>query len=164
MKLTNILLGCLIVLLGVMVYNQFKDKPNTVVVTPDHVTPDSVVPNPATPTIEETENVVSCMACVGGNNGWEDNGKCSVCGGSGRGEKSELEKKYKKWLAEVVPCKWCGGTGESYEARVTPITERDLMAPPGYYNCKVCKGKKSGTRGELIKNFKAAQQVYGSAL
>ena len=63
-----------------------------------------------------------------------------------------------------IMCKLCEGTGLSYEARTKGMMNLDMIAPPGYYNCKVCNGKRKGTRAELIKNFRIANKIYGPNL
>lgn len=116
--------------------------------------------------VAQSEQVAICKACAGdGHNPLEVSGDmCTVCSGNGKMNSSEMEKRYSEWLNEVIVCKMCGGTGQSYEAQTTSILDRDLIAPPGYYNCRVCNGKKELTRGQFIKNFNVANQVYGPAM
>lgn len=113
-----------------------------------------------------TGKIVDCQACGGsGENSYEEEGRtCTVCNGKGKMAESEMLNRYNNWKKKVITCKLCNGTGLSYEARVTGFTNMDLLAPPGYYNCKVCKGKRKGTRAELIENFRVAEQVYGPNL
>lgn len=116
--------------------------------------------------VNNNEKKVRCLACTGlGHNPYEVNGNpCTVCLGKGMMPEGPMRLRYEKWKKEVIPCNICNGTGLSYEARVTGLMNIDITKPQGYYNCKVCKGKKKGTRAELIYNFKVAQEVYGPAL
>ena len=117
---------------------------------------------------EPEDKMVICKACGGiGNDAFHLYENCKLCNGAGQMSKLEMDKRFEKWANEVVTCSWCNGTGKSYEYRATEALDwKDLIinVPRGYYDCKVCKGKRKGTRAELIKNFKAAQQVYGPAL
>lgn len=116
----------------------------------------------------DEDRIVTCKACGGtGHDMLKEGEYCNLCNGARQMMESEMDKRYEKWVNEVVTCSYCGGTGQSYEYRATEASNPlDIIinVPRGYYDCKVCKGKKEGPRAELIKNFKAAQQVYGPAL
>ncbi|MDE6553017.1 MAG: hypothetical protein K2K98_08685 [Muribaculaceae bacterium] len=114
----------------------------------------------------KSEKNVKCKACHGlGHNAYEPGRRsCSVCNGEGRMKESAMNIRYERWLKTEVPCGICGGTGTSYRGRTEGFMNMDLLAPAGHYHCKVCKGKGKGTRGELMENFRIANEVYGPDL
>lgn len=105
---------------------------------------------------------VWCKACCGiGHNSYENGRRnCSVCNGRGRMQESTMNLRYNRWLKQEIQCSFCGGSGTSYRGRSEGFIDMDMLAPVGYYNCKVCKGKGKGTRRELMENFRVANQVY----
>ncbi len=116
---------------------------------------------------DHSDKNVMCKACNGhGENSYEVGGRntCSVCNGKKWMPESEMLRRYNKWLKEEIECFWCNGTGLSYKARTIDPNDWILNAPPHYYDCKICQGKRKGTRKDLIKHFSGAEQFYGCDL
>lgn len=114
----------------------------------------------------ENERMAMCKVCSG--LGYEPfsrmSQRCPACNGNKQLPESEVETAYEEWGREEIDCPICGGTGWSYERRIMSPDEVIMNVPRGYYDCKVCNGKKKGTRAELKNNFDVAKQVYGAAL
>lgn len=114
----------------------------------------------------QNNRTVWCRACCGvGHNAYEPGRRsCSICNGEGRMRESAMNIRYNRWLKQEIQCSFCGGSGTSYRGRTEGFMNMDLLAPAGHYNCKVCKGKGKGTRGELMENFRIASEVNGPDL
>lgn len=187
MKVIKFMLACIIVLLLLGIYIIIDTSSKRMSVIPNVSNPeldndlqeDRQLPNVAESyndddmdleisyNGDEEDKMVTCKACAGTGHDINKYADCKLCNGAKQMLKSEMDGYYEKWANEVVDCSICDGTGMSYEYRATnALNPLDIIVnvPPGYYDCKVCNGKKKGTRAELLKNFKAAQQVYGPDL
>lgn len=111
----------------------------------------------------ENERMVMCKVCLGlGYDPLIRTQRCSACNGNKQLPESEVETAYERWGQVEIGCPMCDSTGLSYERRITPPDQVIMNVPRGYYDCKVCNGKKRGTRVELLNNFNIAQQIYGT--